>query len=281
MPVWPEGRGRPGSDAAGMFTSWSPTVDAPRGDRGGPGGARRRRRRRVLRWSKLAAATTRSTAGAGAEHRRPRAQAPATQDLGFPAFATKNTTRVAGVDPVADAAGVALAAFPSTGGRPGPAAVSLVDADDWAAGIAAAASRRSPSARRSCSRAARRHPRLSRRRRSSALAPTGLREDRRRADLRDRPVAAPHDLETRRITVDPAAIAAAIDRLRQKLTGAKPQHIVLASSDQPAYAMPAAGWAARSGRPRAVRAKGAAPKPTLAALRRDKRARSTCWGQLR
>ncbi|TMK75478.1 MAG: hypothetical protein E6G48_01390, partial [Actinobacteria bacterium] len=36
-------------------------------------------------------------------------QAPATQDLGFPVFATKNTTRVAGPDPVADAAGVALA----------------------------------------------------------------------------------------------------------------------------------------------------------------------------
>ena len=65
-------------------------------------------------------------------------QAPATQDLGFPAFATKNTTRVAGPDPVADAAGVALAAFPSSGGVEGPAAVSLVEDDDWASGIAAA-----------------------------------------------------------------------------------------------------------------------------------------------
>ena len=65
-------------------------------------------------------------------------QAPATQDLGFPAFATKNTTRVAGLDPVADAAGVALAVFPSTGGVKGPAAVSLVEDDDWASGIAAA-----------------------------------------------------------------------------------------------------------------------------------------------
>src|SRR4051812_35460371 len=33
--------------------------------------------------------------------------------LGFPVFATKNTTRVAGADPVADAAGVAQAVFPS------------------------------------------------------------------------------------------------------------------------------------------------------------------------
>src|SRR6476659_5318189 len=68
----------------------------------------------------------------------PDQQAPATQDLGFPAFATKNTTRVAGLDAVANAAGVALAAFPSSGGVKGPAAVSLVADDDWASGIAAA-----------------------------------------------------------------------------------------------------------------------------------------------
>ena len=59
-------------------------------------------------------------------------------DLGFPAFATKNTTRVAGTDPIADAAGVALAVYPSSGGVPGPDAVTLVDAGDWQAGIAAA-----------------------------------------------------------------------------------------------------------------------------------------------
>ena len=59
-------------------------------------------------------------------------------DLGFPAFATKNTTRVAGADPIGDAAGSALAVYPSTGGVEGPDAVTLVDADDWQAGVAAA-----------------------------------------------------------------------------------------------------------------------------------------------
>ena len=34
------------------------------------------------------------------------------RDLGFPGFATKNTTRVGGADPVADAAGVAQAVYP-------------------------------------------------------------------------------------------------------------------------------------------------------------------------
>src|SRR5919199_6267888 len=38
---------------------------------------------------------------------------PAGPALGFPVFATKNTTRVGGADPVADAAGVAQAIFPS------------------------------------------------------------------------------------------------------------------------------------------------------------------------
>ena len=50
----------------------------------------------------------------------------------------ENTTRVAGADAVADAAAVALATFPSTGGLEGPAAVSIVDAADWPGAIAAA-----------------------------------------------------------------------------------------------------------------------------------------------
>lgn len=62
-----------------------------------------------------------------------------TDDLGFPTFATKNTTRVAGADPISDAAAVALAVYPSTGGVPGPDAVSLVDAADWPGAVAAAA----------------------------------------------------------------------------------------------------------------------------------------------
>ena len=65
-------------------------------------------------------------------------QPPPTEDLGFPTFATKNTTRVAGLDPIADAAATALAVFPSTGDVKGPVAVSLVAEDDWASGVAAA-----------------------------------------------------------------------------------------------------------------------------------------------
>src|SRR5687767_6180702 len=63
---------------------------------------------------------------------------PAGPALGFPVFATKNTTRVGGADPVADAAGVAQAVHPARSEDTRPAAVVLVDQDDWRAGIAAA-----------------------------------------------------------------------------------------------------------------------------------------------
>ena len=67
---------------------------------------------------------------------------------------------------------------------------------------------------------------------------------------------------------DPAAIAEAIDLLRQRLTGADPQHIVLAGSQDPGFAMPAAAWAARSGDPVLFASKREVPEATLAALRR-------------
>src|SRR3954447_15287101 len=62
----------------------------------------------------------------------------AAQDLGFPGFATKNTTRVGGADPIADAAGVALAVYPGAAAASRPALVSVVDAGDWQAAISAA-----------------------------------------------------------------------------------------------------------------------------------------------
>ena len=57
--------------------------------------------------------------------------------LGFPALATKNTTRVGGSDPVADAAGAADAVFPGHEADLRPRLVSLVNSDDWRTGVAA------------------------------------------------------------------------------------------------------------------------------------------------
>ena len=48
---------------------------------------------------------------------------------------------------------------------------------------------------------------------------------------------------------DPATTAAQIATLRDRLFGAAPKHIVVASGTRPDFAMPAAAWAARSGDP--------------------------------
>ena len=57
--------------------------------------------------------------------------------LGFPVFATKNTTRVAGGDAIADAAAVALATYPARTPESRPAAVILAEVRDWRTGLAA------------------------------------------------------------------------------------------------------------------------------------------------
>src|ERR1700761_2238146 len=67
----------------------------------------------------------------------PSASPAASQGLGFPLLATKNTTRVDGTDPIADAAGVALAVYPSAAPGTHPPAVALAPTDDWQAALAA------------------------------------------------------------------------------------------------------------------------------------------------
>src|SRR3954452_8810017 len=69
---------------------------------------------------------------------RPSTSSQAVQELGFPGFATKNTTRVGGADPTADAAAVARAVYPSLSRDTRPDAVTIVDAADWRAAISAA-----------------------------------------------------------------------------------------------------------------------------------------------
>src|SRR3954470_8362479 len=61
----------------------------------------------------------------------------AAQGLGFPTFATKNTTRVGGADATADAAAVARAVYPAETAATRPGAVTLVDDSDWRIALAA------------------------------------------------------------------------------------------------------------------------------------------------
>jgi hypothetical protein len=192
----------------------------------------------------------------------------ATGDLGFPAFATKNTTRVAGPDPAASAAGVALAVFPSTGGVKGPAAVSLVADDDWAAGIAAASLMAAPIRAPVLVSGAGEVPAFTADA-LRALGPAGSNATDGKQAFTIGAVTVPEDLKALRVTGSgAAAVGEAVDGLRQRLTGADPKHFVLVSSEQPEFAMPAAAWAARSGDPVLFASRKKVPKPTLAAIRR-------------
>ena len=190
-------------------------------------------------------------------------------DLGFPGFATLSTTRVGGADPTASAAGAALAAYPAQGPVGRPRMITLVPADSWQAGIAAAALSAPAIGAPVLISGPDSVPELT----ASAIAklgPTGVK----RADgdqlLAIGGVAAPDDLEGMTIAAtDPAEIADQVDKRRAKLSGkSEPDNILVASSGSPEYAMPAAAWAARSGDPVVFADGDAVPKATLAVLDR-------------
>ncbi len=198
-----------------------------------------------------------------------RPQPKAAQDLGFPEFATKNTTRVAGADPVANAAAVALAVFPSTGGVPGPDAVSFVDSSDWRSGIAAASLVAPPIGAPVLISGSDEIPSLTTDA-LKALGPGGSAATEGTQLFAIGSAATPSGVDTQRVTgKSPAVIAAEIDSLRQKLTDSKPKDVLLVSATQPKYAMPAASWAARSGEPILFLNEDSVPKPTVDALKRD------------
>jgi hypothetical protein len=191
------------------------------------------------------------------------------EELGFPALATKNTTRVAGADPVASAAGVALAVHPSVGDVGGPDAVTLVDAEDWQGGIAAASLVAEPIGAPVLVTVDGEVPDLT----STALdvlTPEGSEDTDQTQAFRIGAAAEPDDLDSLAVEgANPAAIAAQIEQLRARLAG-NPEHIVLTSADDPGFAMPAAGWAARSGDPVLFVRRDSVPAPTRRALRRHR-----------
>ena len=169
--------------------------------------------------------------------------------VGFPALATKNTTRVAGSDAIADAAGVALAVYPSSGPGTHPSAVTIAPTDDWQAAIASAVLMAPPirapillsgGSSLPPATAAALH----------ALSPGGSGAAGGAQVIRVGHV--PHIGGTRTVSIsagDPYALAAAIDRFASAAAGRPSSNVVIASADAPAYAMPAAGWAAESGDP--------------------------------
>jgi putative cell wall-binding protein len=170
--------------------------------------------------------------------------------LAFPAFATSNTTRIGGPDPVANAAGIALAVFPSTTAAQQPAAVTVVGEEDWAGAIAASVLMAPPVQAPILFSAPDQMPEDSEEA-LAALGPQGSKATGGASLFSVGAVALPGDTGkvTRVDSGDPASTAAQIATLRERLAGGPPKHILVASSDKADYAMPAAAWAARSGDP--------------------------------
>jgi hypothetical protein len=195
--------------------------------------------------TKLLHETSNSTVTIGIPSKTPQAA----QKLGFPALATKNTTRVAGADPAADAAGVALAVYPSAAPGTHPAAVALAPTDDWQAAIAASVLMASPIHAPILLSPSASLPSAT----SSALttlAPTGSGPIGGAQVIRIGDVPAPKGLRSAAIKgSDPYALAAGIDRFVSAAQGRTSTDVMIASGTEPGYAMPAAGWAAESGDP--------------------------------
>ena len=198
----------------------------------------------------------------------------AAEQLGFPGFATRNTTRVGGVDPVADAAGVALASYPGLGGVPGPPAVVLASTDSWQAALAAASLSAAPIRAPILLGGPDEVPDFTTAA-LDALSPQGIKaEDAEGVELiAIGDVARPEGLKS--VDIDgegPAEVAKAIDAERAKLSGIeRPDHLIVVSEQAPEFAMPAAAWAARSGDSILFASRERIPDATLDVIERHKK----------
>ena len=194
------------------------------------------------------------------------------EQLGYPTFATGNTTRVGGSDPATNAAAVALAVFPSTTPAQRPAAVTLVGEDDWAGAIAASVLMSAPVRAPVLFSSADGLPDPTAEA-LEALDPRGGNSTGGATTFAIGSVATPDGGKAKVVKGgDAATEAAAISELRDGLFGSAPAHILVAPSGQPQFAMPAAAWAARSGDPVLYAEGDILPEPTLAALMRHKNA---------
>jgi hypothetical protein len=195
----------------------------------------------------------------------------AATELGFPAFATRNTTRVGGADPIADAAGVAQAVYPSRDRDTRPRAVTLVDTTDWRVAVSAAQLMAPPL----------RAPVLysdggelpgATEQALGRLIPTGAEEAGGAQIVKIGEAATAQGYKTTPVEgADYAALAQAIDRLQTAAAGKPSSAVVVASAEQPGFSMPAAGWAAKSGDPVLWVTRDAIPPATRAAITAHKR----------
>jgi hypothetical protein len=169
-------------------------------------------------------------------------------DLGFPNFATRNTTRVAGGDAAADVAGAVSAVWPATSDRTRPTVVGLVDKSDWQGALAASVLAASPVSAPLLLTDASTIPQITTDT-LGRLKPAGsqLTKSRQVVLIGPKPPA-PKGFRTATLNGrDPYELAGAIDRFFSAAKGKASANVIVASGENAPYAMPAAAWAARSG----------------------------------
>jgi putative cell wall-binding protein len=196
----------------------------------------------------------------------------AADQLGFPTFATRNTTRVSGSDAAADAAGVASALFPSSSLETRPPAVVLVDKNDWPGAVAAASLVAAPLRAPILLSDGGGLPAVTSQT-LDRLKPKGaqLASGTQAILVGDKP-GPPKGLKASRIRGgDPFTVAVAIDKFTSVARGKPTGDVLVASADDAAYSMPAAAWAARSGDPVLFTKKDALPPATAAALKQHQK----------
>jgi hypothetical protein len=196
------------------------------------------------------------------------ATAQTAEQLGYPSFATNNTTRIGGSDPASNAAAVALAAFPSTTPDQRPAAVTYVGEEDWAGAIAASVLMAPPVGAPLLISNPDEMPQASSEA-LAALSPQGSAATDGASAFAIGDVTSDAGADTPAIKAGSAAAEAAeIAKLRDRLFGSAPAHIVVAPSSDPEIAAPAAAWAARSGDPVLFAGGDNLPAATATSLKR-------------
>ena len=191
----------------------------------------------------------------------------AAEKIGFPLLATRNTTRVAGGDAVTDVAGAVSAVFPATSPASRPRAVVLVDQADWQGIVAASVLASEPLGVPLLLSDGDELP--------EATADAIERLDPRGSDLaRDAQVIRigpkppePSGRKTAQLGApNPFDAAARIDRFFTAIRGEPSDAVMLVAHDQPAFAMPAAALAARSGTSVLFTERGRVPAATRKAI---------------
>ncbi len=184
--------------------------------------------------------------GDGGSGANPAAPLAAAGQNGEPSVATvtNNTTRIGASDPAATGAAVALAVYPSRAPSQRPHAVTLVD-ETWQTTVAAAVLMAPPV--------------------SAPLLVSG--SDGAPAPTEQALSALEPEQELRSPIAAPARQAAKIVALRESLFEEPIRHFVVVSEEDPAYALPAAAWAARSGDPVLYSGRHQLPAATAAVLK--------------